>query len=77
MVFENDGEYHTENVECGPDSADPDDPGRGTAEGVFEFDDGEGFSVELIGIIVAIRISSAYVPPTSLDSRSRKYELLR
>jgi len=31
----------------------------------------------LIGIIVAIRISSAYVPPTSLDSRSRKYELLR
>ncbi len=47
VVFENDGEYHTEDIECGADSADPDDPEKGTAEGVFEFDDGEAFSVEL------------------------------
>jgi hypothetical protein len=47
VAFENEGEYHTEDIECSADSADPDDPEKGTAEGVFEFDDGEAFSVEL------------------------------
>ncbi|WP_331234915.1 hypothetical protein [Natronorarus salvus] len=47
VVFENEGEYQTEEIECGADSADPDDPERGTAEGVFEFDDGEASGVEL------------------------------
>lgn len=47
VVFENDGEYRTEDVTCEEDSEAPDDPEKGTAEGVFEFDDGEPFSVEL------------------------------
>ena len=33
--------------------------------------------MELIGSIAAVRVSSAYAPPTSLDSRSRTCELLR
>lgn len=47
VVFENDEEYHTEDVECAADSADTDDPEKGTAEGFFEFEDGEAFSAEL------------------------------
>lgn len=47
VVFENDGEYHTEEVECAEDSGDSDNPEKGTAEGFFEFGDGEVFGVEL------------------------------
>ncbi|WP_148859170.1 hypothetical protein [Natronococcus pandeyae] len=47
VVFENDGEYHTEDVECSEDSSDPDDPEKGGSEGFFEFEDGEAFGVEL------------------------------
>jgi hypothetical protein len=47
VVFEHEGEYHTEEVTCEDDIDDPDDSERGTAEAFFEFDDGEAFSVEL------------------------------
>lgn len=47
VVFENDEEYHTEDIECSEDPSDPDDPEKGNSEGFFEFDDGEAFSVEL------------------------------
>jgi hypothetical protein len=47
VMFEHEGEYHTEDVTCEDDTDDPDDPEGGTAEAFFEFDDGESFSVEL------------------------------
>lgn len=74
VVFENDGEYHTEDVECAEDNTDPDDPEKGTAEGLFEFDDGEAFGVELSRIDDVDGIRNTITLSVSNPDEDSQYE---